>query len=109
MERCGSMMKSDVDCVNISSYDDDTAGHVTRVSGYFTSATTPTRAESDSFNVNMVPCKQKSNEQTSPNSYVNLKESDSNGNDIRKVNNCLTTSHCHIDSSFSSEYCHNVN
>ena len=89
---CGSMMKSDVECVNISSYDDDTPGHVTRVSGYFTSATTPTRAE-DSFNPSMVPCKQKSNEQTSPNSYVNLKESDSNGNDIRKVNNCLTISY----------------
>ena len=82
------MMKSDGDLVSVSlsSYDDDTSSHVTRVSGYFASSTTPTRAE-DSLKFNMVPCKQKLEEQASPNSFINFKESDSNGNDIRNANN----------------------
>ena len=51
------------------------------VAGYFSSETAQ-----DSLKFSMVPCKQTS-APTSPNNFINFKESDSNGNDIRKVNN----------------------
>ena len=78
--------------VSLSSYDDlardSPGGHMTHVSGFFTSGSTPTCVE-ESLKFNMVPCKQKTCAPTSPNNFLNFKESDSNGNDIRKVNNFL--------------------
>ena len=79
-----SCQKSDGDLVGLSSYEEaGPVGHVaTRVSvaGYFSSEA------QDSLKFSMVPCKQTS-APTSPNNFINFKESDSNGNDIRKVNN----------------------
>ena len=78
--------------VSLSSYDDlardSPGGHMTHVSGFFTSGSAPTCVE-ESLKFNMVPCKQKTSAPTSPNNFLNFKESDSNGNDIRKVNNFL--------------------
>ena len=77
--------KSDGDLVGLSSYEEaGPVGHVAArvsVAGYFSSETAQ-----DSLKFSMVPCKQTS-APTSPNNFINFKESDSNGNDIRKVNN----------------------
>ena len=80
-----SCQKSDGDLVGLSSYEEaGPVGHVAArvsVAGYFSSETAQ-----DSLKFSMVPCKQTS-APTSPNNFINFKESDSNGNDIRKVNN----------------------
>ena len=79
-----SCQKSDGDLVGLSSYEEaGPVGHVAArvsVAGYFSSEA------QDSLKFSMVPCKQTS-APTSPNNFINFKESDSNGNDIRKVNN----------------------
>ena len=84
------LQKSDGDLVSLSSYDTCTeagSGHVSHVSarvsvsGYFSPSPSPELGHS------MVPCKQKSSAPTSPNSFISYKESDSNGNDIRNVDN----------------------
>ena len=85
------LQKSDGDLVSLSSYDTCEAGsgHVSHVSarvsvsGYFSPSSSPELGHS------MVPCKQKNSAPTSPNSFISFKESDSNGNDIRKVDNIL--------------------
>lgn len=84
--------KSDGDLVSLSSYDtcaEAGSGHVSHVSarvsvsGYFSPSSSPELGHS------MVPCKQNNSAPTSPNSFISFKESDSNGNDIRKVDNIL--------------------